>query len=128
MSAIANIAIQDGAASPVTHTFTPRSTNPAQYRNGASEGSSSGVQFDESITIDVSVNPQGMSKVKITLVTPHVANATTGIPAYYETAKVEFLLPQYSSVQNREDLRVLLADLLTDAQVVDAVDNLAYPY
>lgn len=128
MAAIANIAINDGASSPVTHTFTPRQTNPAVYRNGTSVGSTSGVAFDETIQVDVALNPNGVSKVKITLVTPHLAVAADGIPSYFETVKVEFLLPQYSSVQNREDIRTLLMNLLAHAQIVDAVDNLAYPY
>lgn len=128
MAAIANIAITDGAASPATHTFTPRQTNPAVYRNGTSVGSASGVAFDETIQVDVSLNPSGVSKVKITLMTPHLAVPASEIPSYFETAKVEFLLPQWSTVQNREDIRVLLANLLQNAQIVDAVDNLAYPY
>lgn len=128
MAAIANIAVFDGAGPPAIHTFTPRSTNPANYRNGSSIGSGSGIVFDETIEIDVNVVPNGVSKVKCILKTPHLAVPATGTPSYYETGKVEFLLPQHSTVQNREDLRVMLSHLLLDAQVVDAVDNLAYPY
>lgn len=128
MAAIANIAILDGAGTPATHTFTPRSTNPANYRNGSSIGSGSGIAFDETIEIDVNVVPNGVSKVKCILKTPHLAIPATETPSYYETGKVEFLLPKSSTMQNRKDLRVMLANLLLNAQVVDAVDNLAYPY
>lgn len=128
MAAIANIAILDGAGSPATHTFTPRSTNPANYRNGSSVGSASGIVYDETIIVDVSVNPNGVSKVKLSLMTPQLPVPANSIPAYYCTAKVEFLLPQNATTQNRKDIRVLMSNLLLNAQVVDAVDNLAYPY
>lgn len=126
MSAIANIAVQDGQATPVTHTFTPRSAMPASYRNGSSVSSALGLVYDETILVDVNLQPKGVSKVKITLATPHLDSVAGA--QYYETAKVEFMIPPNSSAANRKDIRTLLKNLLADSQIVDAIDNLAAPY
>lgn len=125
MSSIANIAIQDGAASPATHTFTPATTNPATYRNGLSANSASGMAFDESIRVSVKPNPDGVSKVEITMVIP----GQDGLGAkVYDQANVTIFCNKLSTTAARKNIRVLLSNLLLNSQIVDAVDNLNPPY
>lgn len=132
MSAIANIAIDDGASTPVTHTFGPMSTNPAVYRNGSSSGSANGLAYDETFSIAVRLDPKGLSKVDLALVLPHDLDgpgfSTDPLTRSYDQVKVSFVFPPSSTTQNRMDARVLIANALLNSQVVDAVDNLNPPY
>lgn len=125
MSQIGNIAINDGKSTPATHTFVPQSTDPAVYRNGASESSIYGIINDETIRVTAKVNPTGISKVDIQLKTPHLdANGQH----YYESANVTFLSQGTATPDQRKDSRVLLANLLLNSQIADAVDQLNPPY
>lgn len=127
MSAIANIAIVDGATTPLTHTFTPQSTDPATYRNGASANSSAGLVYDETLKMGVKFEPNGISKVAIQMRLPYdTGNAAN--PVAYEQANLEFLVPGTSPSARRKNLRVLVSNLLLNAQVVDAIDNLVGAY
>lgn len=129
MSAIANIAINDGASTPVTHTFTPNSTNPATYRNGNAASSSGGLVYDETIKIGVKVEPNGISKVAIQMRLPYDTSALSAEkPVMFEQVNIEFLIPGTSNSARRKDLRVLASNLLLNSQVVDSVDNLSGPY
>lgn len=128
MSAIGNIAINDGASTPATHTFTPSTTNPATYRNGASEASVNGLVYDESLKMDIKVVPDGVSKGSIQLKIPHLDLVGVSTEMSYETVNVEFLFSKRSSAARRKNARVLASNLLLNSQVVDAIDNLNPPY
>lgn len=128
MPAIASIAIQDGLGTPQTHTFTPRQTNPALYRNSNSDASASGVQYDETLLVDVRINPTGISKVNLTMKVPHSDSSVSPAREWFEQVKVEFFLSNLSTVADRKDIRTLLKNLLADAQIVAVVDNLEFPY
>lgn len=133
MSAIANIAINDGASTPVLHTFVPMSTNPAVYRNGNSAGSSSGLAYDEMFGITVRFDPKGLSKVDLSLMIPHDLDGPTSslsneLTRSFDQGKVGFVFPASSTAQDRKNLRILIANALLDPQVEDAVDNLNPPY
>lgn len=134
MSAVANIAIQDGQASPVTHTFYPIQTvAPVTYRE-----SLSGVALIGNGSIVANLkHVNGLSKVNVTLKLPALETVTaqnsqgyTAAPkeAYSNTVKVEFILPDRGTIAQRKDLRTLLMDLFTDAQFIDIVDELRMPY
>lgn len=133
MSAIANIAINDGASTPVLHTFTPMSTNPAVYRNGNSADSASGLAYDEMLSISVRFDPKGLSKVDLSLITPHdldgsASSLSNELTRSFDQGKVGFVFPASSTKQNRKNLRILIANALLNPQVEDAVDNLNPPY
>lgn len=132
MSTVANIAIQDGAATPVTHTFYPIQAGAlARYReNQASLPLIGQGLISVQLALD---NKGGMNKVYLALELPALETATgqnlngyTAAPrvAYSHKAKSEFFLPSRGTGAQRKDLRVLNADLHTDAQVIDAIDNL----
>lgn len=127
MSAIANIAIADGASTPLTHTFVPQSTSPAEYRNGSSVSSSVGLVYDETIKVGVKVEPNGISKAAIQMRLPYeTGNAAN--PVAYEQVNMEFLIPGTSPSARRKNLRVLASNLLLNSQIVDAIDSLSGPY
>jgi hypothetical protein len=131
---IANITINDGQATPVAHTFEPiKSTLPALYRESLADVPVIG-------NGRVSVNNRttnGLNKVTVLLELPALETATGGNPegytaapaeAYKHQVKAEFILPDRGTVAQRKDLRVLLLNLLANAQIVDLIDELAPPY
>lgn len=126
MAAIASISINDGKSTPVAHVFVPTATFPAQYRNGNSASSSMGLAFDETLKVSGTVNANGISKVVVELKIPRAAGPDGVMP--FETARAEFLIEKTASSAARKDLRVLLAGALMSSQVVDTIDNLAFPY
>lgn len=139
MAAIAPITIDDGKATPVAHTFNPIASVPASYNEN---GDSSVAAVGESQVVATlrRTNGQGTSTInraKISLRIPvletTVASSGTGYEAppkiaYFMQATVECLLPERSTGDQRKDLRVLLTNLLSNAQVVSLVDSLETPY
>ena len=135
MAQIADIVISDGAATPVAHIFTPVATSPkAIYREGISNLPLVG---QGQAMIGGGVPGAALQRVKLTLALPALETATganadgyTAAPkvAYTNTVQVEFLLPSRGTAQQRQDLRVMLSNMLLDTQVIDSVDNLNVPY
>lgn len=138
MSNIANIAIVDGKPTPATHTFIPVQADPnAIYRTQQSSLPLSG---QESVTLTMTLAPDrsaGMNRVKASLSVPVMEQTTGGnldgyvaAPkvAYFVTCNAEFILPARSDAATRKDVRVMMSNLLLNAQVVDAVDNINKPY
>lgn len=136
MGAIANIAIQDGEASPVTHTFYPLQSAPdAVWRENVSNLALIGQP-----TIKLSQKHDarsGLYRTTVVMTIPALETAgdqnsagyTAGPKvAYFSSAKLELIHHNRSSVQFRENLRVLLADLLGETVMIDANDNLLLPY
>lgn len=136
MSAIANIAIQDGQATPVTHTFFPiTSGQESSWRENQSSlplvGQGTVLQV---LKLD---SRNGLNRVRLVLELPALETATgansagyTAAPrvAYSNRATIEMVLPSRGTAAQRKDLRILLSNLLKDANVVDTVDNLNMPY
>lgn len=136
MAQIANIAIADGAPTPVTHTFFPLASRPdALYRESLSALPLVG-QGVVSLVNRSPANAQ-LQRVRVKLELPALETATgnnaegyTAAPkvAYVNSVVVDMILPARGTVQQRKDLRVMLSNLLKDAQVIDLVDNLNTPY
>lgn len=135
MSAIAPIVITDGKATPATHTLNPVSSTPlALYREAASGLSQIGQVY---ASIQRTSSSKDLDKCRIILSVPALetasgANASgyTAAPkvAYEVKADLTIFLPTRSSNAQNKDLRVMLSNLLLNAQVVDVVDNGAIPY
>lgn len=137
MSAIANIVINDGKATPVAHTYNPWKTDPASYRESISGVAQIG-QGRITVTGKTATAPNGMNRVNVKLELPVLETAAAngsfngyiagpGV-AYTVTASVDFILPNRSSEAERKDLRVLLTNLLANANLVDSIDKLQLPY
>ncbi len=136
MAQIANIVIADGATTPVNHTFSPIASLPiAAYRESIASLALVG-QGRVSIKNSSPANAS-LQRVRLTLELPALETASgqnaegyTAAPkvAYTNSVSVDLILPARGTVQQRKDLRIMLSNLLKDAQVVDAIDNLATPY
>lgn len=136
MANIATITINDGQSTPVAHAYNPTQVNPATYRRNGVAGQS--VIAQERLLIDVenAKTYSGVNKVKLELVLPVMEQASGGAATGYvappaiaheERVQVTFFFHQRSDAAGRKDLRVLLSNLLLNAQVVDACDNLTKP-
>lgn len=134
MSVINAIAINDGKATPVAHTFNPVQSSPdALYRENLSS-----LPLIGQGTVILRTRAVGdLNRVKLTLQLPVLETATganaqgyTAAPkvAYHSTVNVEFILPSRGTAEQRKDLRVMLSNLLLNSQVVDNVDNLNIPF
>lgn len=137
MAALANIVVNDSAATPVAHTYVPVSnTNDLTvWRENAAAGSLAG---QPSVRLTSKLNPQasGMSRMRITVDLPAESALGTSDQGYKAIPKVDyicratvdFILPNRSSTAQRKDLRVRLQNLLANALIVDSVDYVAPPF
>lgn len=143
MGQITTIVINDGAATPVAHTFSPIGKDDK------------GVFWLEQ-TAPVPVNSLGAKRLGISLSRPVTAaslksanaravislwspvlevlgNSSTGITppatkAYELAGRCAFDLPLRSTKQEKKDVRVLFANALVNASVVSLIDELSSAY
>lgn len=124
MTALANIVINDGASTPVAHTFAPVTTDGfiAQLKERV------GVPVAYP-ALSASVRPPvkggDVYKERLTLSLP-VTAVVSGVTTvdYVNSVNIEFLLSERSTAQNRKDLRVMAANLLGHATVVAMIESL----
>jgi hypothetical protein len=139
MPAIASVVINDGAATPVAHTFTPlgkdakgvywfEQTTPAP----ANPLGAKRLGYRQERVYDNQKRLTGESRVVLTVSVPTLevlGNAATGITppptlSYIEKSRLEFILPERSTTQERKDTRVFSMNLLAHAMAVAAIDTL----
>jgi len=137
MSQVSSIVINDGATTPVAHTFAPSrvAVDLVTYQD-RSAGVVAGFNI---LTIGTRFADKRNSAQKVTvrLALPTLAvtapTTTTGIQpvpvaAYECFASVEFVLPSACSLQNRKDLLALVKNLLATTVISDAVQDLNPPF
>jgi hypothetical protein len=124
MPAIAAIAVADGAATPVTHTFTPRSTNGtvAEFSNNAA----STIRGRETLSVEV-VTPKsasGANRVLVSFIFPTTATVN-GVETVVRSSKVDvaFNFAQDSIAQERKNARVMLANFLASAAAITTIEG-----
>lgn len=136
MSQIAVISVADGQATPVTHTFNPVSSSPVAFYRESQAGLALVGQGACELS-NRSGSNAALQRVRVKLALPALETVTgqnsagyTAAPkvAYENTVMVDFILPIRGTAAQRKDLRVMLSNLLKDAQVIDLVDNLNIPY
>lgn len=141
MSAIANIVINDGQATPVAHTFAPAKT-VSDF--ALLEDRASGVYIGYNKLTFALTRPTGPSKeatrnlkLSIKIETPKmevVSNSTISgiLPAptvsYRPVAELVCTIPERSSLQDRKDLQALMKNLLANSFVTDAFEKFELPY
>jgi hypothetical protein len=137
MATVAAIVINDGASTPVAHTFAPSRVAPelVTYQD-RSAGVVAGFNI-LSIGTRYADKKNGAQKVTVRMALPTLAvtapTTTTGIQpvpvaAFECFANIEFVLPSPSSVQNRKDLITLVKNALANAAIYSAVVDLDPPY
>lgn len=137
MASNANITINDGESTPVARTFGPDSIEAgvATYKD-RSIGVPGGYGM---ITMSRPKAPSdlvnGSYKCVVQLMLPKLETAsgstTSGFEpaprvAYNCVARTEFWLPVRSTEQDRKNLRVLLKNLIDNATIVAAVEDLEF--
>lgn len=128
MPQLAPIVINDGAATPVAHTFSPVTTDGflavSKERVGVPVGYPS---LEE--TVRPPVKGGEVYKLKTVLKIPVVANVD-GSSVVVRTAQgtVEMLFHESSSEQERKDLRVMLANYLGNATTIQVIEKLEPKY
>jgi hypothetical protein len=140
-----NIVKDDAQATPVTHTFVPLGPDKDGVFWFEDQSQASPVGFWR-ISLQLKCPPvatAGQSSAQRTfravvgLHTPTLENVTnntvSGIsPAptvsYVPRCFTEYIMPERSSLQNRKDLRKIMANLQADAQVIALAETLIMPY
>ena len=141
MSAIANIVINDGQATPMAHTFAPAKTQ-ADY--ALLEDRTAGIYIGYNKLTFQLTRPTGDSraasrnlKLSIKFETPKLENVTnstiSGIapaPTISYRPMVEMLVtfPERCSLQDRKDLQAYVKNVLSNAFVTDAFEKYELPY
>jgi hypothetical protein len=137
MSAVATIAIADGAATPVTHNFVPSRVAPELVTY---QDRSAGVVVGfNTLTVGTRYadKKNQAQKVSVRLVLPTLAVTSpatgTGIQplptaAFECFANVDFVLPAGSSTQNRKDLWTMFKNAVANSVIQAAVVDLDPPY
>lgn len=137
MSAVANVVINDGQATPVAHTFQPARVAPelVMYQD---RSPAVAVGFNIlTVGTRYASNQNNGQKVTLKIVAPTLAvtapTTGTGIQpnptvAYTCLCSMEFVLPSVSTLQNRKDILAFAKNLLASTVVQDAVQDLNPPY
>lgn len=141
MSAIANIVINDGLATPVAHTFAPAKTS-ADF--ALLEDRTAGIYIGYNKLTFSLVRPTGNGqvanrnlKLSIKIETPKletVSNSTvSGIaPAptisYRPVVELIATFPERSQLQDRKDLQAFIKNILSNTFVTDAFEKFELPY
>jgi len=126
MAVIANMTIADGAATPVNHTFTAKGV-----KNGVAKWKDQvgGVELGmPTITFSMreSTKDNPMTKVTIKFRLPALeTDPSFLVPtlAYEDSCTIEFLTHTRDTLQNRDDLRTYVYNLLGQANMVAAVQD-----
>lgn len=125
MPQLAAITLNDGATTPVAHTFAPVSSN-GQKAEWADRSSTTPAGF-QGITLEVRkpVNSGSAHRVLIGLNMP-VEQVVNGVPTVvrYNTAKLEMNFSGSSSEQERKDGLAFVKNFLANAGVATSVSNL----
>lgn len=143
MPAVTPIVINDGATTPVAHTFTPLGRDergvmwfeqttpvPSNILGAKRIGYKQGRNLVPGAVLNRT------AKVTLTLMVPTTETMSVSdggfIPApqiaYVEKSRVELDLADRSLKQERKDTRVLTANLLASAQMITAIDDLQPMY
>lgn len=132
MPAIGNIVINDGASTPVAHTFAPVTIlgTMASYADRSSGISVGYPTITASLTAPSKTSRLYKARLKVVFpVLETISNSTmSGIApaptkAYDLTADMTFLMPERSTLQDRKDILALAKNLLANAVTTALVEN-----
>lgn len=135
MSQIGIISINDGESTPVAHVFNPKQVYPAaMYRRDMANLAQS---LTESIKLEVKPSPkQPLTEVYVELKIPVQEQLSSGAAtgyvaapkeAFHEKVEVKFTLHDRGTAATAKNLRVLAANLLAHATVIEAVEKREKP-
>lgn len=133
MTAFASIALADGQATPVVHTFAPINIDAAGVAKLVDRSSGISIGFP-ALTISVrapskgSLNHRVVCKLVVPTLEATSPSTASGIQpaptkAYECIATVEFVLPNRSTTLERRNLLKYMTNLISNANVTAAVES-----
>lgn len=143
MPQISTIVINDGATTPVAHTFSPIGVDEKgvfwlEQVAPVPTNSLGGKRIGISLMRPVTANDLKAARAKAVLsiyepVLEVTGNSSTGITppatkAYELASRQTFDLPLRSTKQEKKDLRVLSMNLLGNASVISIIEDLSKAY
>lgn len=138
MSAIASMTINDGAATPVAHTFAPITIDALGVAKWADRVGGIALGFpviSELVRVPTkdSRNYRVTAKVVLPVLEVTSPSTATGIQpaptlAYNLIGTVEMVLPERSSLAERKNLSAFLKNFLANANFTNAVENFESVY
>lgn len=130
MPQAATITINDGATTPVAHALTPMGNLGGDKNVFVFQEQGSTLEGNLRVEIEVRpVTAQAKTRrERIKLVQPRVVTQTvngvnTSVVLNEDLASVDYVVSKGSTVQERKNLRVLLANLLTNSVVAKVLDD-----
>lgn len=127
MPQLNTITINDGAATPVAHSFAPVTTDGFLARLKERVGAIAAAFAELSIAVREPLKGQTDKVYRITekLRVP-VAVTVSGVTSIDHTnsVSIEFLISEKATAQERKDIRVLAYNLLGHAATIAAVESL----
>jgi hypothetical protein len=132
MAAAANIVINDGASTPVAHTFVPARKNGqvVEYEERSTAFNPQGF-YTLAISQSDSKGASPVIRTKVTLAVPvQVLDSSTGLYTYPAVSRIslEVLLPKSATSTVRSDISAYLQNLCAHATIVDLVKDLNAPF
>lgn len=123
MALISNIVLADGV--PANHTFSPVEIDAQRIATFREAGTT--LIGRPEITLQLRANgANSVNRVKGVIRLPVLATPVAGVNpavAYTLTGSFDLSLPLFSTVAERKNIRVLVANLLANALVIDMSDN-----
>lgn len=127
MATRANIVVNDGAATPVAHIFNPMGKPAGSEYEFYVERVSGKPEFQSEIRVKTQQPTKSGQpyKVSIVMIQPKTISVN-GVDTLDRQSRIDltFTVGGKSVTQDRKDLRVMLTNLMSNAQVVGIVDNL----
>lgn len=127
MVARANIVINDGATSPAAHTFSPIGKPGGSEYDFYVERTSGKPEFQAEVRVRTQIarSVGAPYKVFVSMILPKTVTVDS-VESLDRQNRVDvtFTLASKGVTQDRKDLRVLLSNLLGNAQLIGIVDNL----
>lgn len=133
MAAIATLTLADGQVTPVNKTFTPMDCTSAMATwTDRSSGIAIGMP---SVTLSETIGSESvkvLAKVQVPVLEV-ISGADGGYTpspkvAYTMFGKLEFILPNRSTLQNRKDIQAFVKNFLAQAVVTKAVEEFERPF
>jgi hypothetical protein len=134
MASIANVVLADGQASPVNKTFTPKdcTSTLASWTDRTS-----GIPIGQpQLTLSMTEG-KDTTRVTFKVVVPTLETTSTdGVAgyvaapkvAYQVMGKVDLVLPNRASLQERKNIQAFVKNMLANAFVTKAVEEFERPY
>lgn len=130
------ITLDDAAATPVAHTFTPASRVAENTARWVDREHNAGVAIGFS-TVTMSIKepatPDGVSRVKVTLSVPKVDFSVAAAPKLLGTARFngEFIFPGILNDQERKDMVQMVSGFFVrnaSTKLGDNIFTISLPY